>query len=231
MREWYKMKAQGKTAEILIYDVIGESWDGSGVPAKKFVEDLAALGDVSSITVRINSPGGDVFDGTAIYNALVGHPARIETQIDGMALSMASVIAMAGDTVTAPENVMIMVHDPSTFAYGNATDMRKIADTLDKAKTSLLVAYRRKTGKTEEELSAMLEAETWMTGKEAKDAGFVDVVLEPVRLAARFDLSKFGYQHTPKADSQIDIPPEPAGRKVALERMRIETRELNFGTR
>jgi len=221
MREWYKIKAAGKTAEILIYDVIGESWDGSGVPAKKFVEDVAALGSVDTIKVRINSPGGDVFDGTAIYNALVGHKARIETQIDGMALSMASVIAMAGDIVTAPENAMLMVHNPQTMAYGDAEAMRKVADTLDKAKTSLMVAYRRKTGKTDEEISALLDDETWMTGAEAHEMGFVDSLIEPVRMAAFFDLSKFGYRNAPELRA-IEIPPEPKGRKVAIERRRLE---------
>ena len=108
-RCWYEFRGQAKGAEIVIYDEIG----AFGIPAKAFVDELKALGPVAELTVRINSPGGSVFDGVAIYNALKRHDAAITVWIDGIAASIASMIAMAGDEVVMPENAMLMLHDPS----------------------------------------------------------------------------------------------------------------------
>lgn len=220
-RKWYSMKAEeDDAAEIMIYDVIGADWYG-GITAKQFVEDLNNLGDVKTIRLRINSPGGDVFDGTAIYNALVSHKARIEVSIDGLAASMATVVAMAGDHISMPENAMMMIHNPWTLAMGDANEMRKVADVLDKAKVGLIAAYARQTGKDAEEISKLMDEETWMTGKEASEKGFTDEMTEPVKLAAKFDLS--GFRRPPEAlqSKGIELSDEPAGRKVAVARRRL----------
>lgn len=154
---WFRMQASADNqAEIYIYDEIGY-W---GVTARQFVNDLKALGDISHINLHINSPGGDVFDGIAIFNALKHHGASITVHIDGLAASMASVIAMVGNPVIMPENTMMMIHKPWGFAGGDANDMRDYAELLDKVESVLLPAYAEKTGKSTDEIAAMLEDET-----------------------------------------------------------------------
>ena len=178
---WYAMRAlAGGTLEIMMYDEIG-AW---GITAKQFVLDLLAAGDVSQINVRIHSPGGDVFEGMAIYNALKGHPAYVSVYIDGLAASMASVVAMAGDRVYIPANAMMMIHKPWGVQGGDAEAMRQYAALLDKVESNLVQAYVAKTGKTPEEIHALLSAETWMEGGEAVAAGFADVLIEPLKVAA-----------------------------------------------
>ena len=191
MTTGYEIKAQGDSAEIMIYDAIGQGLFG-GLSAKAFVTDLKKLKDVANITVNMNSPGGEVFDGTAIYNALLNHSANVEVHIDGMALSMASVIAMAGNKVVMAENAMMMIHDPSIAVSGNASNLRKAADTLEKTKAAIINAYVRKTGKQCEELSALMSVETWMSAEEALMHGFIDEISAPIEMAASFDLSNFG---------------------------------------
>ena len=129
-RRWYEFRAQAEGAEIVIYDEIG----AFGIPAKAFLDELKALGPVAELTVRINSPGGSVFDGVAIYNALKRHDAAVTVWIDGIAASIASMIAMAGDEVVMPENAMLMLHDPSGLVCGTAADMRAMAEALDRMK-------------------------------------------------------------------------------------------------
>lgn len=170
-----KVRALAKNrAEIMIYDPIGGDWYGNGVTAQRFVDDLAALGDVKDITVRINSPGGEVFDGFAIYNALKNHPAQVHVQIDGLAASIASVIAMAGDLVTMGTGAMIMIHDPWSIALGDADDFRGAAEMLDQIKVGIIDAYAVRTGIDRDELSTMMDKETWLTVDEAIEKGFAD---------------------------------------------------------
>ena len=186
-KKWYEMKAlANNNAEIYIYDEIGY-W---GVTAKQFANDLKELGKVGEISLRINSPGGSVTDGIAIYNLLKKNDATVNVHIDGLAASMASVIAMAGDTVTMPENALMMVHNPWGYAMGDSEEMRKTADVLDKMKKALVSAYTAKSGMSDEDINAMLDDETWMTGSEALEWGFVDQTTDEVQLAASFDTSK-----------------------------------------
>jgi hypothetical protein len=124
---------RGKTGEIWLYDQVGEGFFG-GMSAKQFNDELNKLGKVDTVNLRINSPGGSVFDGVAIYNALKRHPARVEVDVDGIAASIASVIAMAGDEIRMASNSMMMIHDPHGFSQGGAGDMRKTADLLDQIK-------------------------------------------------------------------------------------------------
>ncbi|NBN45729.1 Clp protease ClpP [Proteus sp. G2626] len=180
-KSWFRMQAkEDQTADIYIYDEIG----GWGISARRFTEDLLSLGNLSHINLHIHSPGGEVFDGIAIYNQLKNHSATITVYIDGLAASMASVIAMVGDTVIMPKNAMMMIHKPWGVSWGDANDMREYADLLDKLENVLIPAYVAKTGKTTEEMTAMLEQETWLDGDECVEHGFADKVIEPVKAMA-----------------------------------------------
>lgn len=187
MKNWYSIKAKAdqKTAEISIYDEIGY-W---GVTAKQFIGDLKAL-DATTIKLAINSPGGAVFDALAIYNALRQHPAAVEVTIMGVAASAASVIAMAGDTIVMPENAFMMIHNPLNLAYGNADDLREMADVLDKIGASLIGIYAKRTGLPEDEIKALLDAETWLNAEEAVLKGFADELQAELKVAAAFDMER-----------------------------------------
>ncbi|NUB04512.1 Clp protease ClpP [Azospirillum melinis] len=196
MRTWYNMKAAADgAAEILIYDEIGR-W---GISANQFVQDLRGLGEVSRIDVRLNSPGGEVFDGLAIYNALNAHAAEIVVTVDGIAASIASVIAMAGKDIIMPENAMMMIHDPSGGVWGTAADMRRIADALDKGKLAIISAYRR-CGLSDEEISALMTDESWFSAADALAKGFCTKLEKPVKMSACFDLANLDrFRHPPAA--------------------------------
>lgn len=170
---WYSISAKAgeSTAEVMIYDEIG-LW---GVTAKEFVDEINAL-DVKSISLRLNTPGGSVFDGNAIFNALKRHPAAITTHIDGLAASMGSVIALAGDEVHMAENALYMIHNPWTLAIGDADELRSTADVLDKLRDGIVATYRQKTGEEVDAITSAMEAETWFTAEEAKAFGFVDEI-------------------------------------------------------
>jgi ATP-dependent Clp endopeptidase proteolytic subunit ClpP len=160
------------SVEILIYDEIGY-W---GVTAKDFATTLAGI-TASTINVRINSPGGDVFDGLAIYNSLKAHPATINTFVDGWAASAASFIMLAGDTVTMAENSLVMIHNAWGFGIGNAKDMRALAEVLDKIDGQIAAIYSGKSGKDVTACLDAMAAETWFTAPEAKTFGLVDAVV------------------------------------------------------
>ncbi|EQC1413036.1 ClpP-like prohead protease/major capsid protein fusion protein, partial [Providencia rettgeri] len=180
-KSWFQMKATSETsADIYIYDEIG-MW---GISAKRFTEDLISLGNINHINLHIHSPGGEVFEGIAIYNQLKNHNATITVYIDGLAASMASVIAMVGDEVKMPKNAMMMIHKPWGVSWGDANDMRDYADLLDKVENVLIPAYMEKTGKTKEEIEAMLGEETWLTAEECVEHGFANTVIEPVKAMA-----------------------------------------------
>jgi len=131
-RKWFEMKAaEDKTAEIFIYGSIGKSWyDDDAVSAKSFVDDLKALGDVEKITLRINSPGGVVYDGLAIHNAIKAHKAEVTAVVDGLAASMASFIAMAANKIIMPKNSFMLIHKASGMCWGNSDDMEKLVKDL-----------------------------------------------------------------------------------------------------
>jgi ATP-dependent Clp protease protease subunit len=187
MNSWYTIRAQTTGAEVVIYDEIG----AYGVSAKGFLVELGALPDATPLALRINSPGGSVFDAVAIYNAIKRHSGTVTVWIDGIAASAASYIAMAGDEVVMPENAFLMIHDPAGMVMGSATDMRAMAEALDKIKGSLLQGYAAKSGRSPEEIAPLMSAETWLDAKDALDLGFADRIVEPVRIAARFDVGRF----------------------------------------
>lgn len=196
--KWYSVKAKVRaadapaTAEIFIYGDIGESWWGESVTAAEFVKEIAAL-DADRITVRINSYGGSVSDGIAIYNAIKRHKASVTVAIDGVAVSIASLIAMAGDTVEMAENALMMIHAPWGAAVGNSADMREFADVLDKYAQAMSTSYSAKSGKSVDDILALLTDGTdhWLTAAEAQAEGYVDTVTAALAAAASFDRAAF----------------------------------------
>lgn len=176
---WYAInKKDDSEAEISIYDAIG-AW---GVTAQQFVKDLKAI-KAARIILRLNTPGGEVFDGTAIYNALREHPARVTVHVDGVAASAGSFIACAGDEVRMADNAYIMIHNASGGVYGEAGDMRRYADVLEKINGNIAAIYQRKAGKDADHWRGLMDAETWFTAEEAKAEGLVDVVYEAAKKA------------------------------------------------
>lgn len=220
--------AAQKTLEIFIYDDIGANWFGEGITADRFVKDLKDAGDVKLINLRINSAGGSVTDGNAIYNALKRNSARKEVDIDGMALSIASIIAMAGDEVRMAANAMFMIHDPWGIVMGSAEALRKEADIMDKFKDGLVNTYVGKTGLKASDVSKMMTEETWFTAAEAAQQGFVDRVTDEVKVAAHVDLKARGFKNIPNRflsahHSGVDKPRlDMARTKIAQMSQRLQ---------
>ena len=174
----YLNKENKKEAELLLYGVIGDDGFWDEVTSKQFAEELKTVEDAVKINVRINSPGGDVFAGQAIYSMLKRCKSEVIVYIDGLAASIASIVAMAGDKIIMPKNAMMMIHKPWTYTAGNATDMREQADTLDKVEESLVAVYVDKTGLDAEEIKTLLADETWLTASDALEKGFIDEIEE-----------------------------------------------------
>lgn len=177
-----KNKGKGK-AEILIYEEIGEGWFG-GIGAKRFAEDVKALGDVSEINVRINSDGGNVFDGIAMYNTLIRNKARIVVDIDGLAASIASVLAMAGDEINIASNGTLMIHNPWAVAAGYADEIRKQAELLDQVRDQLIDTYARQASISKERIGELMNDESWLTADQAIEHGFVHNITGEIQIAA-----------------------------------------------
>lgn len=205
MQTWYNLRNDaGKTPVLSIFDDIG----AYGVSAKDFINSMRTVTS-DSLAVEINSPGGDVFAGVAIYNALRASGKTVNVKVMGLAASAASLIAMAGDTIEMPENTFMMVHNPLTFAMGNADEMRSTADVLDKIGFSLVATYAKRTGKTDEEVKALLDAETWMTAQEAVDAGFATTMTTALAVTASYSEDRLPEQVRAafKAHSADTTPP------------------------
>lgn len=223
-RSWFSIKAQAESdqADVLIYDYIG--W--GGVTAADFVKALTAI-TAKTINVRINTPGGDVFDGLAIFNSLKAHGAQVHVKVDGLAASIGSIIAMAGDTITMGQSAFMMIHNPWALAIGNAADMREMAATLDKIGGSLADIYATRAKITKEQAQSWMDAETWFTAEEAKAAGLADVVQgagDSAQAKTAFDLS--GYAKVPAALTEPalpspTIPDADSVRRAALMRHRL----------
>jgi ATP-dependent Clp protease protease subunit len=199
MKRAYSIKAQARKATIYLYDVI----DWMGDNAKAFASDLLAVGEIDEIALHINSPGGDVFDGLAIYNTLLAHKARKVVYIDGVAASIASVIALAGDEIHIAANATVMIHNPWGFAMGDAAEMRKQADLLDKVAESIIGTYATRTGQSSEQIATWMAAETWMGADEAVARGFATHKVEAHRMAAQWQgFNLRAYALKPKSEQQ-----------------------------
>ncbi|TDA49175.1 head maturation protease, ClpP-related [Burkholderia pyrrocinia] len=185
-KRWWDIRAQanaagGSEVEIRIYGEIG-FW---GTDADLFVTKLDEVAaTATSIVVAIHSMGGDLFDAFAIYNAVRRYAGKVTGRVDGVAASAASLILMACDTIEMPSNARLMIHNPHTVAAGEAGDLRKFADLLESTSDSMLAAYVERSGRTEEEVRAIMDAETWLTAAQAKEQGFCDAIVDPIRIAA-----------------------------------------------
>lgn len=201
-KKYWEFKNQTPTsADLYLYIEIA-NW-GAGYAAhsaQSFKNELDALGEINELNIFINSPGGDVFEGNTIMNMLKRKKCTKNVYVDGLAASIASVIAMAGDKIIMPSNAMMMIHNAWAYTAGNSKDLRKLADDLDKVNESLRQAYLNKAGAKldEETLIALMDAETWLTAQECFDYGLCDVVDKDVSLAAKVDTSKLiNYKNVP----------------------------------
>jgi ATP-dependent protease ClpP protease subunit len=209
---WYQFRNLATDeAELFLYDEIG----GWGTLAEDFIAELKAVTS-PKLRVRVSSPGGSVFEGVAVANALRAHPSEVTVQVDGIAASIASVIAMAGDRVVMQPQAMIMVHDASGLCMGNAQDMADMADLLDKISGNIADAYVGKAGGTRDEWRQVMKAETWYTADEALEAGLADEVVparkqgepdEAEPTMRQFDLTVYGYAGPAKPAAPKPGPP------------------------
>ena len=217
MQTWYNLKAAAdKTPVLSIFDDIG----AYGVSAKSFLNDLRTV-TTDEVDVEINSPGGDVFAGLAIYNGLRASGKKINVKVLGLAASAASLVAMAGDTIEMPENAFMMIHNPWGFAMGGADEMRNTADMLDKICTGLVSTYAKRTGKTDQEITALLDAETWMTAQEAVDAGFATSVTTALAVKASYSEDRLPENVRLAFKAQAPAPVEPAPAEAPGEALEV----------
>jgi ATP-dependent Clp protease protease subunit len=186
MKKWFEVIAKAKIGEVYIYGEIDDhKWWGDEITPTEIKDELAKLKDVDEINVYVNSPGGGVFAGVAIYNELKRINKPVTSYIDGIAASIASLVVLAADRVVMPSNAMLMIHNPWSCMCGNANEFRDMADKLDKITASTLIpTYQNKTGMEESEIKKLLDAETWLSGEEAAELGFVDELLEEQKVAA-----------------------------------------------
>lgn len=205
-------KTKGKRAEIYVYESIGEGWSG-GITAKAFAAVMADASKADALDVYINSPGGSVFDGVAIYNQLARFAGEKIVHIDGIAASIATVIAMAGTEIRIADNAMFMIHDPFGFAGGTSEQMRKYADSLDKVRDTILDTYVARTGGDRDKIQKMMADETWMSADEAVAEGFATKKTDtgPAALATANILAQF--RNT------------PPGLRAAVPRASLDVRE------
>jgi ATP-dependent protease ClpP protease subunit len=217
-RSWYRITnaADPDEAEVMLYDEVG-GWYGA--TADQFIADLRGV-TAPNLRVRINSPGGSVFEGIAIANALRSHPANITIQVDGIAASIASVIAMAGDRIEMAPNTMLMIHDASGVCLGNAADMEEMAELLDLISDNIADAYAQRAGGTRDEWRARMRSETWYLPEDAVANGLADEAVQAPKsgtptepdeepepeMARAWDLAAYGYtgprREEPKAEAE-----------------------------
>ncbi len=219
--KFWKFKAlDDNTGELTLYgEIANETWWGDEITPKEFKTDLDALGDINTLNIYINSPGGDVFAGQAIHSMLKRHKAHKNVYIDGLAASIASVVVMAGDTIFMPKNAMMMIHNPWTWGIGNAAEFRKLAEDLDKIRESLIAAYEGHSALTRDEIIEIMDSETWLTADECLEYGFCDVVEKEKQMAASIDKTLLmRYKNTP---GELLVKPKPDDKKQELLKQKI----------
>jgi ATP-dependent Clp protease protease subunit len=231
---WEFKNKTDNEADLYLYIEIA-SWGGgyAAHSAQSFKGELDALGDIKVLNVYINSPGGDVFEGNAIYNMLSrkAKNCQVNVYVDGLAASIASVIAMAGTKVIMPSNTMMMVHNAWMFAMGNAEDLRDAANTLEKVNFTIRQTYMKKAGDKldEETITDLMDKETWLTAQDCLDYGLCDEIIDEKQIAAKFDASVMkNYRNVPqiyKTEDKKDDVKEP---KVVPENKPIEEHKNNI---
>lgn len=224
---WFKLESNQAdgSATVWIYDVIGD--DVLAAPLCKEIDSLDR-----PITLRVNSPGGNVFQGLAIYNSLKAHKHPVTAYIDGLAASAASVIVMSAARVLMPENTMVMIHDPSGLTWGGAEKHRSTAAVLDQLKDGVIGAYQQKSGLPREEIQRLMSKETWLSAQDAVELGFADEVIDDIQIAASFDLSGF---KNPPTQLRVDakaIDPKSFRQSIETQCNLLDVAEAeNFGHR
>lgn len=188
MNKWFDIqnKANSETADIYIYSEVG----GFDVNAKSFINELKAVKD-KNIDVHINSLGGSVFDGLAIYNALKTHPLKVVTKVEGICASIASVIAMAGDQIEMAENSLFMIHNPFAMSGGDANELRKTADILDKIRNEIADIYASKSKHDSQHYINLMDVETWFNSSETLELGLANTITQSLKIENNYDISKF----------------------------------------
>ncbi len=216
MKPSIKFSAKKHAAEIILYGDIGFD-----ITAREFSDELKALGSPKDITVRINSFGGDVFDGVAIYSRLIDSGAKITVFIDGIAASAASVIAMAGKEIHIAEAGFVMIHDAWTLSMGNADELRKTAARLEAVSEQIAGIYQRRTGRDMDNIREWMAAETEFNASQAVEFGFATSVFEAERLAAHYDPERHHFKNPPSATlqpRQAEAQRTIAGMRMSLVR-------------
>lgn len=194
--KWYAIDAKPDAAEISIFDEIG----GCGVSVSEFKDAFDLVRDQKEIRLLLNSPGGSLTEGMALYNLLAGIRAKLTIEVLGVAASIASVVALAGRELVMDEGSYYMIHNPWTITWGDADQLRKDAEVLDKMRGELVNIYVSRSGLSAKEVAKMMDDETWLTADEAKAKGFAQVVKRETKAAAlSFDLGRIGFQHAPRA--------------------------------
>lgn len=196
----YRATARAGRASFDLYGLIGADFFGEGITSKMVSDSLKAMGQVSTIELNINSPGGDVFEGRGIYNLLKQHKAKVEVHVIAEAASAASLIAMAGDEITMAEGSLMMIHRASGLAYGNVDEIRQLINLLETIDETMVATYAARTGNTAEKVRGWLDAETWMTADEAVARGFAERAEAPAKVAAlKVDRRLLGFKNIPAA--------------------------------
>jgi ATP-dependent protease ClpP protease subunit len=185
--DWWKIgNTDGDRAEVFIYGYIGDDWAEEDVTAASFTKTLRAI-TAPVIDLRVNSPGGAVFDGIAIYTALLDHPATVDVTVDGVAASAASFVSMAGDTVAMQKPAKMMIHDASGIVLGNAADMQEMADLLNELSDTIAGIYADRAGGTVAKWRDAMKTETWYSAAAAVEAGLADQVVNDTTESAPED--------------------------------------------
>lgn len=199
---WYKIqsKASAEMVDVYLFNEIG-MW---GVTAQDFINDIKEHKE-QPMNLHVNCVGGDVFDGMAIYNVLLKRTQKTTVYVEGIAASMGSVIALAGDEVIMSENSLLMIHNAWGGTMGEADDMRKYANILDKLSDESADIYVKKTGLSLEEVKDMMDEETWLNAEEALEYGFVDSISDAIKVAAKVDVSKFKNISSDKVKQTLNI--------------------------
>lgn len=217
-RQYYSMEKVGNEANINIYgDITSWAWEELGeVSAVTLSKQLAEIGDVSKINVYINSYGGEVAEGLAIYNALKRHSAKVVTYCDGFAASIASVIFMAGDERIMNDSSLLMIHNAWSYGVGNAEQLRKQAEDLDKITQASVIAYKAHSSLSEDEIKNLMDNETWILPEEALEYGFATSIEKTEKKAASqsakkqlLEIVKKHRQETEEQDEEEDEDKKP----------------------
>jgi ATP-dependent Clp protease, protease subunit len=218
-------KSESGETEIEFFGPISEySWYGDEITPKLFKDELSSKGKGGPVTIKVHSPGGEVFAATAIRSILQDYPGKVTADIIGIAASAATVVVTGADLVKMRDTAMFMIHDPSTIAWGTLDEMRQVVTVLEQAKETIVTAYEKKTGMKRDDLAQLMTSETWMTAEQAKSYGFVDEIVTgekakakaPKNMRAAFLNCLKSYENAPK-DLQDEVLPEEADTSEAAE--------------